>query len=74
MEFFLSLPYCIEFEEQFEVDLVGKEVVLGRTLVTLQEGVICAIPFHLIGPGWLLLHVDIFRVKQLLQVVLLEVL
>ena len=40
--------------------------MLGRALVPLQEGVICAIPFHLISPGWLLLHVDVFRVEQLL--------
>ena len=72
VKFVLPFSDCIEFEEQFEVDLIGQEVVLGCTLIVFEEGVVSAISFGFGDPFWLFLHVDVFGMKQLFEVFLFE--
>jgi hypothetical protein len=71
VQFLLPFLETFELEVQFVVGLVGEQVVLGSAAVVLEEGVVGAVPLSLHHPLWTLVHVDILRVEQFLQVLLL---
>lgn len=57
VQLFLPALHVLDLVEEFEVDLIGQEIVLGCACVILKEGVVLAIPLLFHVPFRLLLHV-----------------
>ena len=74
VQLFLPAFDILNFVEEFEVDLVGQEVVLGRACVILEEGIVLAISFLFHVPFGLLLHVLELGVQQPLEAIVFELL
>lgn len=71
VQFLLPFLETFELEVEFVVGLVGQQVVLGRAVVVLEEGVVGPVPLALHHPLRTLVHVDVLGMQQFLQVLLL---
>jgi hypothetical protein len=74
MQFFFSLFRILDFMEQFEVDLIGKQVVFGSALIVFKQWIVFTIALLLHIPLRLLFHVFILRMEQFFQAFVLKLL
>jgi hypothetical protein len=74
VKFFLPLADVIELKEKLEVNLVRQQISLGRALVIFEQRIIGAISLYFSCPRRLLVHVNVLRVQQLVQILFLYLL